>query len=159
MITLHFHVVFSHIEAAKKWAKNRKLTITLQQGKFYQTYHSPHRVHGVLVESPWTPWRLHEDSTGTPWGLHEDSKRTPRGLHEDSTRTPRGLHMDSMRTPRGLQEVLKGLLGLLSRLWRIHEESTRSPWGVHEDLWSPWGVHGDPWGTVKYRPFWQVIIQ
>src|ERR1700733_1113216 len=81
----------------------------------------------LLMESTWTPGRLHMDSTRTPWmlsGVHQEFIRSPPGVYQESTRSPPGVHQDSIRnirTPSGFhQEYL---------------ESIRTPSGLHQDVW------------------------
>ena len=70
----------------------------------------------LLMESTWTPGRLHMDSGKTPYGLHKDSMdaiSSPPGVYQESTRSPPGVHQDSIRnirTPSGFhQEYLESI--------------------------------------------------
>ena len=44
----------------------------------------------LLMESTWTPKRLHMDSGKTPYGFHKDSP----GVYQESTRSSSGLHQE-----------------------------------------------------------------
>jgi hypothetical protein len=84
-------------------------------------------IHGLRMESTWTPHGIHTESAWNPHGLPTESTRSPHGIHTESTRNPHGLRTESTQNPHGLRT-----------------ESTRSPHGVStESIWTPWRRVGE----------------
>jgi hypothetical protein len=102
----------SDVEAVKKWAKIKVLTII----DFTKTYHSPPKIHGLSVESVDFGWSPHKDSMRTfkrLWRLHRNMWRT--------VKYRKIVHLAGGSSPGPPMVLSSPYLDLVQSLWCPYE--------------------------------------